>query len=128
MLENLDTLAVMIVALMVGHSLMDYPLQGDFLSRAKNHKNPIPGISPTLTMEAHCILHAAAVWIITGSFLLSVAEYLCHYVIDRLKCAGRFGFETDQYLHFTCKVLWATIIVFVSHDYLVMVKFPVLGL
>jgi hypothetical protein len=31
--------------LLVDHALADYPLQGDFLARAKNHTAPIPGIS-----------------------------------------------------------------------------------
>jgi hypothetical protein len=31
--------------LLVDHALADYPLQVDFLARAKNHAAPIPGIS-----------------------------------------------------------------------------------
>jgi hypothetical protein len=30
--------------LLVAHVLADYPLQGAFLARGKNHRNPIPGI------------------------------------------------------------------------------------
>ena len=30
--------------LMVGHALADYPLQGDFLAKAKNRTAPIPGV------------------------------------------------------------------------------------
>jgi hypothetical protein len=31
------------IGLIAGHALADYPLQGDFLSRAKNRSAPIPG-------------------------------------------------------------------------------------
>lgn len=31
-------------ALVAGHALADYPLQGDFLARAKNRAAPIPGV------------------------------------------------------------------------------------
>lgn len=35
---------LMLTALIAGHFLCDYPLQGDFLSKAKNRVNPIPGV------------------------------------------------------------------------------------
>lgn len=33
----------MAIALVAGHALADYPLQGDFLARAKNRTAPIAG-------------------------------------------------------------------------------------
>lgn len=30
--------------LLVGHALADYPLQGEFLSKTKNHRSPNEGI------------------------------------------------------------------------------------
>lgn len=30
--------------LLAGHALCDYPLQGDFLAKAKNRAAPLPGV------------------------------------------------------------------------------------
>lgn len=99
------------VALLMGHAIADYPLQGDFLSRAKNHTNPIPGIPWNIALANHALIHGAAVWMITGVFWLGIAETLLHIGIDYLKCAGKTNFTQDQGLHIVCKVLWAVIVV-----------------
>lgn len=36
-------LATIFALMLAGHALADYPLQGDFLAKAKNRANPIPG-------------------------------------------------------------------------------------
>jgi hypothetical protein len=36
------SVASRVLLLFAGHALCDYPLQGDFLARGKNHCNPIP--------------------------------------------------------------------------------------
>lgn len=95
--------------MLVGHALCDYPLQGDFLARGKNHKNPIHGIPFYQCLFAHALIHAGAVSAITGSVVLGVAEFIAHVVIDFGKCDGRYGLNVDQALHFGCKVAWAII-------------------
>lgn len=101
---------IRIFALLVfAHSLADYPLQGDFLSKAKNKWAPIAGVPWWQALGAHAVIHAGFVYIITGSLALALAEFVSHALIDHNKCAGRIGFNTDQLLHVGCKLAWAAI-------------------
>lgn len=93
--------------LMVGHFLCDYPLQGDFLSRAKNRANPIPGVPWQQAMLAHCTMHAGAVGLLTNSPWLAAAEFAVHWVTDDLKCRGKINFNHDQAIHTASKFGWA---------------------
>lgn len=44
------------LALMIGlHMLADYPLQGDFLAKAKNRRVPVPGVPWWQALGAHSI-------------------------------------------------------------------------
>lgn len=97
-------------ALLIGHALADYPLQGDFLARAKNRKQPIPGVPWWQAMTAHAAIHGGVVWLITGHPQLALAEFVAHWLIDSAKCEGRIGFNTDQALHALCKALWVGLI------------------
>lgn len=98
--------------LMVGHFIADYPLQGDFLARGKNHTNPIPGIPWYHCLVAHSFIHAGAVYIVTGSLMLALLELVVHTFIDYEKCDGSLTYNQDQFLHFLTKVLIAIIFVF----------------
>jgi hypothetical protein len=91
--------------LLVLHALCDYPLQGDYLSRAKRR-----GASDTpwwIALTWHALIHAGAVALVTGQLSLGLAEFVLHLAIDYAKCNNRFGFTTDQALHVACKGLWA---------------------
>lgn len=99
----------MLGALIVGHALADYPLQGDFLSRAKNRTAPIPGVPWYHALGAHVAIHGGAVALITGIWWLGLAEALVHAVTDDAKCRGRISFNTDQAIHVACKVAWVAI-------------------
>ncbi len=99
----------MFLLLIFGHALADYPLQGDFLSRAKNRFNPIPGVPWWQALEAHAIIHGGVVGIITGSVTLSILECLVHFIIDDTKCSGRISYNIDQALHILCKVVWVVL-------------------
>lgn len=111
--------------LLVGHALADYPLQGDFLARAKNHRAPIPGVPWQHGLLWHSVLHGGAVGLVTGSVWLGLLETAAHVWIDYAKSAGWFGwwvprepltakgdrvqqraFHIDQALHVLCKILW----------------------
>lgn len=92
--------------LMIGHAIADYAMQNDFVAAAKNHTTDLGKIFWKWVLPSHGLMHALPVYLITGSFLLSFAEFLCHCVIDYLKCDGRIGFNTDQFLHMGCKVVW----------------------
>jgi len=95
--------------LLVVHALCDYPLQGDFMARAKNPAAPVPGVPWLPVMLAHCLIHAGGVAMVTGSVAAGAFELVAHFLIDTAKCRGRFGFAIDQALHAACKVgiaLW----------------------
>lgn len=103
----LELFALMVAA----HALADYPLQGDFLSKAKNHTAPIPGVPFYQALGAHSAIHAGFVGIITGSIWLALAEFLIHTATDFAKCDGRISYNTDQAIHIGCKVAWAALAV-----------------
>lgn len=92
--------------LLCAHAVCDYPLQGDFLARGKNHKNPILGIPWYQCLAAHAIIHGGAVTLITGSIVIGILETCFHWVIDYDKSDGWYGYDTDQALHVTCKAAW----------------------
>jgi type IV secretory pathway VirB3-like protein len=92
--------------LAVLHCLCDYPLQGDFLSKAKNHTAPIPGVPWYQALMAHAVIQGGAVWLVTGSLWLAAIEIVLHAVTDYLKCANRISFNTDQAIHLLCKIAY----------------------
>jgi len=102
----LDTLALLIV----GHALADYPLQGDFLAKAKNHTAPIPGVPWYQALLAHSAIHAGFVGVITGSLWLGVSEFIVHTITDWLKCDGRISYNVDQAVHIACKLTWVALL------------------
>lgn len=118
--------------LLVGHAVADYPLQGDFLARGKNHRAPLPGVPWWICLVNHAAMHAGMVALVTGSIALGLVEFVLHCVIDYAKCDGLFdrsaywdvavwgdaiaaekeasdreAFTIDQALHVVCKVGFA---------------------
>lgn len=95
---------------LITHALVDYPLQGDFLSRAKNPLIPIAGIDWYIPMSMHCLLHAGTVWLVSGNIYLGLTEFILHFTIDTSKCYKKISFKTDQYLHILCRILYTILI------------------
>jgi hypothetical protein len=95
-----------LLLLFAGHALCDYPLQGPFLSEAKNPRKPIPGIPWEHALIAHALIHAGMVALITGSFTIGMCEFTVHFVTDWCKCEGKLTFNQDQAIHYACKVAW----------------------
>lgn len=98
-------------ALVIAHAVADFPLQGDFLARAKSPTAPIAGVPWATALWSHALIHGGAVWLVTGSPWLGLAETVAHAAIDHAKCTGRLGrggfaFDLDQSLHLVCKLLW----------------------
>lgn len=111
--------AVLLFALLIGHAIGDYALQGEFLSRAKNRHakleqffggNKVPGGLWLYALGAHSLIHAAPVWILTGSVGLAALEVVLHALIDFAKCEGWTRFGTDQLLHVACKVTYVVLV------------------
>lgn len=107
-------LATLFAALLFGHALADYPLQGEFLSKAKNRTAPIPGIPWQQALGWHAVIHGGFVGLITGLWWLGVAEAVIHAAVDDAKCRGKISFNTDQAIHVGCKVVWAAIAIGVA--------------
>lgn len=104
------TLPELFALLIFGHALGDYPLQGEFLARAKNRKNPLPGVPWYHGLGAHAIIQGGIVGILTGSLLLGLAETILHGWIDDLKSQGKISYNLDQFLHVLCKVMWVALV------------------
>lgn len=102
---------ILLLKLTIGHALADYPLQGDFLAMAKNHRKPIPGVPWYQALAAHSAIQAGMVWFITGSLVFGCVEFVAHSVIDYLKCDERISFNQDQSLHLACKIVYASLFI-----------------
>lgn len=105
-MSGLPMLAVLLIG---GHALCDYPLQGDFLARAKNRTAPIPGVPWQQALGAHAAIHGAFVALITGIWWLAFAEAAIHWLTDDAKCRGRLTFNQDQAIHIACKIVWLAV-------------------
>ena len=109
---------VLFYALVMGHAMADFPLQGRFLAMAKDRHNKLPssegeGFPPTLwifALTVHSLIQAAAVWLITGSVLFALAENILHWLIDVAKCERLTTFSQDQGLHILCKFVYAVLV------------------
>lgn len=115
---SLLSAAIVFFALMIGHALADFPLQGEFLAITKDRRFQPPvgskfPVSPRLwiySLSAHCLIQAGAVWIVTTSPLLAFIELVVHWLIDFVKCEGSTGFEFDQWLHIGTKAVYVVLI------------------
>lgn len=101
------TLVNVFCSLLFAHFLLDYALQGDFLSRAKNRTAPIPHVPWYQAMFAHTAMHGLAVGFITGIPLFAILEMAIHWWTDDAKCRGELTFNQDQTIHVVCKLVWA---------------------
>lgn len=106
------TYAHLLALLIFAHAVADYPLQGEFLAKAKSRTMPIPGFPWWQALTAHAVIHGGFVFVITGSLGLGAAELVMHWITDDLKCRGKLGINTDQAIHVICKIIWAAIAVF----------------
>lgn len=108
-MNGFDFWEAKLLAMLMGHALADFPLQGQFLAEMKNRHAKKPARNPLWVhcMTAHALIHAAFVWAITGSMTLGLAEFFAHWLIDFAKCEGWIDFDQDQALHWFCKFVYA---------------------
>lgn len=92
------------------HFLADFPLQGDFLAKNKDPGTGF-GYQPIWPwcMSAHCAIQAGGVYVITGSWILAVGEFICHWGTDYVKCRGKITFGQDQFIHIAQKLVWSAV-------------------
>lgn len=103
----------MLFLLCVGHSLADYPLQGDFLAQGKNRNTVIGKLFWPYCLSSHATIHAGFVFVVTGNLWLAMAEFIIHAATDWLKCENKISMFTDQMVHYACKILWASLVIWV---------------
>lgn len=106
--------AMLFLALVGGHALGDFGLQTAYMAFGKDRhslddkggqKNPhwLP------VLFAHAAIHGLFVGLATGYAWLGWLEIGVHFLIDDAKAANRFSYETDQLLHYGCKLLWGIV-------------------
>ena len=102
--------------LFIGHAMGDFALQTDWMARFKNRHLVLPDSDNQPTrfvwlhvLTSHCLIHAGAVMLVTGSYTLGLAEFIAHWFIDFFKCEGKYGFHIDQFLHMGCKLIWVAL-------------------
>jgi hypothetical protein len=100
--------------MLVGHALADFPLQGPFLSEAKNPRTAIGAQFWPWALGAHGLIHGGAVALATGSVVLGLAETVLHAIIDAAKCSGHLSLHEDQLAHVACKLCWALVLLLQS--------------
>lgn len=104
-----------LLALIMGHMLGDFPLQGQFLALGKERRYWTGENAPfeagkgmwIYCLSAHSLIQAGIVWIISGSLLLCLIELVVHWAIDLSKGEGHISLATDQILHIGTKVIFA---------------------
>lgn len=105
----MNELAMLAVLLIAGHAIADYPLQGDFLAKAKSRVSPIPGFPWWQALGAHAAIHGGFVAAITGLWWLFIPEAVIHFVTDDAKCRGKINLNQDQAIHLACKAAWVVV-------------------
>jgi hypothetical protein len=107
----MESLSILLL-LVFGHLVADYPAQNTFLALGKN-KNRDEQTGEKYkhypwwyVLGVHAGIHAGFVLIFTGSATLCIAEFLLHFKIDQTKNEGKLSFLQDQSLHYACKVAW----------------------
>jgi hypothetical protein len=94
--------------LLVGHSLADFPLQGDYMAKAKDPTGTLgQGGVWRWVLFSHAMIHGGSVAFFTHSIILGALEAISHAIIDYTKCHKRLTFNQDQWLHILLKVIWA---------------------
>lgn len=99
------TILVRIFWLFVGHAVCDFAFQSQFMAENKNPFKANPQFPWFWIMFPHCLLHAGAVYFITGSLFLAIAELVVHFGCDVLKCKDETTFGQDQMLHYGFKII-----------------------
>lgn len=101
----MEILIITFILLLTSHWLADYPLQGDFLAKAKQE-----GPLRIYHLIAHSGIHGGFVMLVTGSWILGLTEWIAHTIIDELKVKGKTNFALDQALHILCKAVYVIIL------------------
>ena len=97
----------LLILLLLAHALADFPLQGDFLAKAKH--GSVPLVPAWYALAIHSLIHAGLVLLVTESLLLFTVEFVAHWAIDKAKIKCLLSFGADQALHVMLKVLYVPV-------------------
>ena len=108
---------VILFALLIAHALCDHPLQGDYVALHKSRHFPksspdAPTVWP-YCLSVHSLIHAGGVWVVTGSPLFGLIEFVLHWIIDFLKSEKLINLHIDQMLHVLTKVGYVVALAYV---------------
>lgn len=106
----MELFIALLFLLVVGHALADYPLQGEFLATAKDHKTQVGRHIWPWALSFHAMIHGGLVYAITGVAWIGLLEVAVHAGIDWAKTHNYITFNVDQWLHLGCKVVWVVIV------------------
>ena len=95
--------AAIFFALVIAHALADYPLQSAYMAQQKDRVEANSTSEWLVALLAHCVIHAGAVWLVTGNIYLGLIELVLHILIDTGKSKKLYGLAIDQILHLLCK-------------------------
>ena len=102
-----------LLLLLMCHFIGDFVLQSSAMAEGKQPSSK-SSINWIWWLTAHAATHGLLVIIVTGIPLLGLFEMILHFSIDYGKCIKRYSFETDQFLHFFCKIAWSIIGITIS--------------
>jgi hypothetical protein len=102
-------MTVLLLKLIAGHFVADYPLQSDFIANGKKRPG-LYGVPWYYTLSGHAATHATAVYLVTGGMALALVEFFAHFFIDTAKCEKWIGIHQDQWAHIVCKLCYAIIL------------------
>jgi hypothetical protein len=102
--------ANLLLAFIFAHFVGDFVLQSAAMAVGK-----APGGDSHVAwgwwLTAHASCHGLLILLLSGSWVLGLAEALSHACIDWLKIQGRLSFTADQILHLALKGLWFSLII-----------------
>lgn len=114
--------------MLVGHALMDYPMQAGPMATEKSRHSTTDlqkEVPWYYWLTAHALLHGGAVALIiqwsgygiATAIAFGIVETVLHWFIDYAKCEGWTSILIDQVLHVLCKaVFWALLVNGVRFD------------
>tara|TARA_B100000902_G_C26861396_1_gene693215 strand:+ start:145 stop:510 length:366 start_codon:yes stop_codon:yes gene_type:complete len=113
MTDQLTNYLNSLILLLMCHLIGDFVLQSSVMAEGKQPSST-SSINSIWWLTAHGATHGFLVIIVTGIPLLGLAEWLIHSLIDHGKCINLYSFNTDQFLHFICKIVWSGLAISVA--------------
>ncbi|MAM70048.1 MAG: hypothetical protein CMP91_02730 [Gammaproteobacteria bacterium] len=112
----MEVLSILLLML-AGHFVGDFVLQPAPMSSGKNRNNSRERFDDGFPqwyywLSAHASTHGLIVYLVTGSIIFMLLEFISHWLIDLLKCDKKISLHQDQSLHILSKILYIVIIVF----------------